>query len=113
LQTSIIRKLLQVHPEIGRSTLRIMNELAKHGDDDSPLTFWQVSCPNSCLLRKAALRILRGKAAALGVERLLSAARITLKVNLRSILASRQMPLLSCKLNVGLLEDIVFLTSCA
>jgi hypothetical protein len=45
------------------------DEPAKHGGDDSPLKFWQVSCPKSCLLRKAALRILNGKAAALGVER--------------------------------------------
>jgi hypothetical protein len=103
-------KLVQVHPEHGRSKLRITDELlAKHGDDDSPLTFWQVSCPNSCLLRKAALRILSGKAAALGVERLWSAARITLTDIRRSMLTSRLMQLLKCKLNVGLLEDRVFL----
>jgi hypothetical protein len=103
-------KLLQVHPEHGRSKLHITNELlAKHGDDDGPLTFWQVSCPDSCLLRKAVLRILSGKATALGVERLWSAARITLTDNRRSMLMSRLMQPLKCKLNVGLLEDSVFL----
>jgi hypothetical protein len=89
-----------LHPEHGRSKL--------HGGDDSPLTFWKVSCPNSCLLRKAALRILSGKAAALGVERLWSAARITLTVNRCSILTSCLMQLLKCTLKLGLLEDSVF-----
>jgi hypothetical protein len=103
-------KLLQVHPEHGRSKLRITDELlAKHGEDDSPLTFWQVSCPKSCLLLKAALRILSGKAAVLGVECLWSAARITLTDNRRSMLTSRLMQLLKCKLNVGFLEDSIFL----
>jgi hypothetical protein len=93
-------ELLRVHPEHGRSKLHITDELAKHGCDDSPLTFWQVSCPNSCLLRKAALRILSGKATALGVQRLWSVVRITLTINRLSILPSRQMQLLKCKLNV-------------
>jgi hypothetical protein len=81
------------------------DELAQHGDDDSPLAFWQVCHPNSCLLRKA---VLSGKATALGGERLWSAARITLTVNRLSILTSRMLQLLKCKLNVGLLEDSVF-----
>jgi hypothetical protein len=103
-------KLLQAHPEHGRSTQRITDELlAKHGDDDSPLTFWLVSCPKSSLLRNAALHIKSGKAAALGVERLWSAARITLTDNRRSMLTSRLMQLLKCKLNVGLLEVSVLL----
>ena len=94
---------MQVHLQHGRSKLRITDELlANHGEDDSPLTFWQVSCPAACLLRKAA---------ALGVERLWSAARVTLTNNRRSMLTSRLMQLLKCKLNVRLLDDTVFLDS--
>jgi hypothetical protein len=51
---------LLVHPEHGQSKLHITDKLAKHGGNDSPLTIWHGSCPNSCLLRKAALRILSG-----------------------------------------------------
>jgi hypothetical protein len=61
------------------------------------------------LLRKPALRILCGKAAALGVECFRSAARITLTDHRRSMLTSSLLQLLKCKLNVGLLEDSVFL----
>jgi hypothetical protein len=98
-----------VHPEHGRSKLHITDKLAKHDDDDSPLTLWQVSCPSSCLLRKAALRNLSGKAAALRAECLWSAARITHNGNRRSILTSQLMQPLKCKLNVGLLKDSAFL----
>jgi hypothetical protein len=59
-------ELLGVHPEHGRSQQHIADELAKHGGDDSSLPFWQVSCSTSCVLRKAALRILSGEAAARG-----------------------------------------------
>jgi hypothetical protein len=62
---------LQVHPDVARSKLKITDKLlAQHGDDDSPVAFWQLSCPHTCLLREPVLRILCAKAAALGVERL-------------------------------------------
>jgi hypothetical protein len=102
----------QVHPDIARSKLKITDELlAQHGDDDSPVAFWQLSCPHTCLLREPALRILCAKAAALGVERLWSAARITLTDNRRLIKTARLMQLLQLKLNMGLLEDSAFLDS--
>jgi hypothetical protein len=99
LQTSIRCRAVAGAPRAW--PVQAAHELAKHGGDESPLTFWQVSCPNS-LLRKPALRILSGKAAALEVERLWSAARITLTINRCSILTSRQMQLLKCKHNVFL-----------
>jgi hypothetical protein len=63
------------------------------------------------LQREPALRILCAKAAALGVERLWSAARITLTDNRRSIKTARLMQLLQLKLNIGLLEDSALLDS--
>lgn len=57
------------------------------------------------LLRIPALRVLSGKAAALGVERLWFAARLTLTDNWRSMLRARPMQLLQMKLNVHLLND--------
>jgi hypothetical protein len=58
-----------------------------------------------------AFAILCAKAAALGVERLWSAARITLTDNRKLIKTARLMQLLQLKLNMGLLEDSAFLDS--
>jgi hypothetical protein len=103
---------LQVHPDMARSKLKITDELrAQHGDDASPVAFWQLSCPHTCWLHEPALRILCAKAAALGVERLWSAARITLTDNRNPINTARLMQLLHLKLNIGLLEDSAFLDS--
>jgi hypothetical protein len=98
-------ELLRVHPEHGRYKLHITDDLAKHGGDDSPLTFWQDSCLNSRLLLKVVLRNWSGNAAALGVKPLWLAADITLTVNRRSTLTSRLMQLLKCKVDVGLLGE--------
>jgi hypothetical protein len=103
---------LQVHPSNGRSAVRITGEqLAMHGDDESPHAFWQHSCVPHCLLRSASLRVLSGKAAALGVERLWSAARNTLTGNRRSMLTHRLMQLHQDNLNLGLLSDSACLDS--
>ena len=75
-----------MHPQHGHSKLRITDELL------------------------GAAR-LSGKAAALGLERLWSAARITLTDNRRSMLPSRLMQLLKCKLHVRLLDNSVYLDS--
>jgi hypothetical protein len=101
-----------VHPQYERSKLGITEQhLKEHGDDDSPLTFWHVTCPPGCLLRQAALRILCGKASALGVERLWSAARLTLTDNRRSLATTRLMQLMQCKMNLSLLNDSSLLHS--
>jgi hypothetical protein len=101
---------VQVHPDHSRSQLGISEELlAAHTDEDSPLAFWQIACPRKLLLRIPALRLLCGKAAALGVERLWSAARLTLTDNRRSMLSARLMQLLQVKLNVHLLNDSALL----
>jgi hypothetical protein len=97
--------LVQVHPEYGRAAIGISNKLlSEHDDNDSPLAFWQLTCPPSCLLRTVALRVLSGKAASLGVERLWSYARAVLTDNRRSILMQRMMQLLQVKMNGMLLE---------
>jgi hypothetical protein len=57
------------------------------------------------MLREVALRILPGKASALGVERLWSGAKLTLVDNRRSFLTPRLMQLLKLKMNLGLLAD--------
>jgi hypothetical protein len=95
----------QVHPEYGRAAIGISNKLlSEHVDHVSPLAFWQLTCPPSCLLRTVALRVLSGKAASLGVERLWSCARALLTDNRRSILMQRMMQLLQVKMNGMLLE---------
>jgi hypothetical protein len=58
------------------------------------------------MLREVALRVLPGKASALGVERLWSGAKLTLVDNRRSLLTPRLMQLLKLKMNMGLLTDI-------
>ena len=101
----LIGACLQVHPEHGRAALGISDKLLRqHDDGDTPLAFWQLTCPASCLLRTVALRVLSGKAAALGVERLWSYARVVLTDNRRSMLTSRLMQLLQVKMNGNLLE---------
>jgi hypothetical protein len=71
--------LVQVHPENRRAAIGIRDKvLSQHDDNDSPLAFWQLSCPPSCLLRTVALRVLSGKAVSLGVERLWLYARAVL-----------------------------------
>jgi hypothetical protein len=93
--------LVQMHPEYGRAAIGISNKLlSEHDDNDSPLAFWQLTCPPSCLLRTVALRVLASKAASLGVERLWSYARAVLTDNRHSIL----MQLLQVKMNRMLLE---------
>jgi hypothetical protein len=82
--------------------------LSEHNDNDSPLAFWQLTCPPSCLLQTVALRVLSGKAALLGVERLWSYARAVLKDIRRSML----MQLLQVKMN-GMLLDGEALSRCA
>jgi hypothetical protein len=101
---------VQVHPEHSRSQLGVSDDLlSAHTDEDSPLAFWQITCPRKLLLRIPASRVLSGKAAALGVERLWSAARLTLTDNRRSMLSARLMQLLQVKLNVNLLNDSALL----
>jgi hypothetical protein len=61
--------LVKVHPEYGRAAIGISAKLlSQHIDSDSPLAFWQLSCPPSCLLLTVTLRVLFGKATWLGVE---------------------------------------------
>jgi hypothetical protein len=92
--------LEQVHPESGRAAIGISNKLlSEHDDNDSPLAFWQLTRPPSCLLRAVALRVLSGKAASPGVERLWSYARAVLTDSRRSILMQRMMQLLHVKMN--------------
>ena len=85
--------------------------LSKHGDEDSPLAFWQLTCSPACPLRTAALRILSGQGASTGVERIWSAAVISLPPNRRSLSSSRLMQLVNCKSNVHLLPDAAMLES--
>jgi hypothetical protein len=73
-------------------------------NNDSPLAIWQLTCPPSCLLRTAALQVLSGKAALLGVECLWSYTRAVLKDNRRSMLMQRMIQLLQVKMNGMLLE---------
>jgi hypothetical protein len=49
----------RVHPEHGRAAIGISKMLlSEHDDNVSPLTFWQLTCPPSCLQRTVALRVL-------------------------------------------------------
>lgn len=90
---------LQVHPDHGRAALGISEHLlSKHGDSESPLAFYQLTCPKG-LLRTFALRIHAVKAAALGVERLWSYARSTLTPQRRSMHTHRLMQLMHVKMN--------------
>jgi hypothetical protein len=102
-----------VHSEHSRSVLGIHDHLLnQYIDSDSPLNFWQVSCPTKSstgLLRLAALRVLSGKPTSLGVERLWSGARLVLTDNRRSMGSARLMQLLNAKLNMHLLEDSMIL----
>jgi hypothetical protein len=103
----------QVHPEYGHAAIVISNKLlSEHDDKVSPLAFWQLTCSPSCLLRTVALRVLSGKAASLGVERLWSYARAVLTDNRRSILMQRMMQLLQVKMN-GMLLQGEALSHCA
>jgi hypothetical protein len=80
-----------MHPEHGCAAIGIMDKLLReHDDNDSPLAFWQLTCPASCLLQTVALYVLSGKAAALSVERLWSYARAILTDNRRSMLMQLQ-----------------------
>jgi hypothetical protein len=89
----------------GRAAIGISDKLlSEHEDNDSPLAFWQLTCLPSCLLWTVALRVLSGKAAPLGVERLWSYARAVLTDNHRSMLMQRMMQLLQVKMNWMLLE---------
>jgi hypothetical protein len=101
----------QVHPEHERAAIGISNKLLSE-HDDSPVAFWRLTCPPSCLLRTVALRVLSGKAASLGVERLWSYARAVLTDNRRSILMQRMMQLLQVKMN-GMLLKGEALSHCA
>jgi hypothetical protein len=93
--------LVQVHSEYARAAIGISDKLlSQHEDSDSPLAFWQLSCPPSCLLRAVALRIRSGKAASLGVERLWLSTRALLADKRCSVM----MQLLQVKMNGMLLE---------
>jgi hypothetical protein len=86
-------------------------------DDSGPAAFWQTGVnlarikALTLMLREVALRILLGKASALGVERLWSAARCIFTDNRRSLLTQRLLQLLMLKLNIDLLGDDPFLES--
>ena len=91
---------MQVHPTAPLHHSGVSEELLdQYGDDDSPIAFWQLSCPPENLLRAIALRILPAKAAAAGVERLWSCARATFTPNRRSLRTPRLMQLLQLKTN--------------
>jgi hypothetical protein len=95
---------VRVHPEYGCDAIGISDKLpSQHDDSDSPLAFWQLSCPPSCLLRTVALGVLSGKAASLGVERLWLYARALLTDNC-SIMMQGMMQLVQVKMNGMLLE---------
>jgi hypothetical protein len=102
---------VQVHPEYGRAAIGISDKLSSQ-HNDSPLAFWQLTCPPSCLLRTVALTVLSGKAASLGVERVLSYARAVLTDNRRSMLMQRMMQLPQVKMN-GMLLEWEALSCCA
>jgi hypothetical protein len=102
---------LQAHTNLEPAKALGINKhmLSQVSDADGPLLFWQTSCPlkkTLCkMLREVALRMLPGKASALGVERLWSGAKLTLVDNRRSLLTPRLMQLLKLKMNLGLLGD--------
>jgi hypothetical protein len=92
---------VQVHPEYGCAGIRIRDKLpSQHDDSDSPMAFWQLRCPPSCLLRTAELRVLSGTAASLGLERLWLYARAVLTDKRGSMM----MQLVQVKMNGMLLE---------
>lgn len=100
---------MQAHPQHNRRDIGITEAmLSKADDNDTALVFWQLEVDaegRAMLLRDMALRILCGKAAALGCERLWSFARITLTDNRRSMLSQRLMELMQVKMNSHLLDD--------
>jgi hypothetical protein len=103
--------VVQVHPTKTRSKhLGIQPDiLSDVTDGDGPLPFWMNGCPLKknlfMMLREVALRVLPGKASALGVERLWSGAKLTFVDNRRSFLTPRLMQLLKLKMNMGLLTE--------
>lgn len=101
-----LQAFLGVHPTTKKSQIGIEEEsLAKHDDGDSPVDFWQLTCPQTVDLRLVALRLLAAKPTSLGVERLWSAARLTLTDNRRSMRSERLMQLLCVKMNMHMLGD--------
>jgi hypothetical protein len=100
---------MQVHPQHSRKALGITDAmLAKVDDNDTPQVFWQLEVAvkgQVGLLRELSLRVLCGKAAALGCERLWSYARITLTDNRRSMDSQRLMELMQIRMNSHLLDD--------
>lgn len=101
-----------MHPTSTRRALKIKDvDLDDVTESDSPVDFWQLSCPASCILRVAALRISVGKASSLGVERLWSGARAILTDCRRLMHSIRLMQLLNCKMNMHLLCDSTILES--
>jgi hypothetical protein len=47
---------MQVHPDHAQAKLGITDKLlGQHDDSDSPSSFWQLTCPTTCLLHEAAL----------------------------------------------------------
>jgi hypothetical protein len=90
---------MQVHPARSRCQLGITDAmLAGMTDDTSPIEFCQGVVPTLCCLRVAAMGAFSGKVAALGCERLWSAARQIFTDNRRSLRTARIMQLLNLKL---------------
>jgi hypothetical protein len=105
----ITKSCVQAHPQHKRQDLGITEAmLSKVDDSDTALVFWQLEVDaegRAKLLREMSLRVLCGKAAALGCERLWSYARITLTDNRRSMRSQRLMELMQVKMNSHMLDD--------
>ena len=74
-------------------------------DSDSLLEFWQLRAPATSMIRRPTLRVLSGKASAMGCERLWSSARLIFTDNRRSLATERMMQLLNLKCNASMLDS--------
>jgi hypothetical protein len=108
--STVLTKQLQAWLEVS-----LANSMNTHGikasdlsamcDAKHPSTFWQLSCSPNVLLQDAAMRFFTLLASALGVERLWSGARRTLKDIRRSMASTWLVELLLVMMNGSLLND--------
>jgi hypothetical protein len=96
----------QTNLQVPRSKLGISDaHIAEVNKNDSPVDFWQFTCPSTLPLREAAPRLFSCVASAVGVERLWSACRLALTDTRRSLHSNRLVQLIKCKTNMGVLDD--------
>jgi hypothetical protein len=97
---------VQTNVQVPRSKLGISDaHMEEVNKNDSPIDFWQFTCPSTLPLREAALRLFSCVASAVGVERLWSGCRLALTDTRRSLHSNRLMQLIKCKTNMSLLDD--------